>query len=346
LRSLALLLVLVTPACSVTKGTAHRGTRPSLPRAVAYPGFGFKTTGGAGRPGFRVTTLADSRPRSLRDALAKAARGGRTTEFAVGGGIKLASGLDVPDRTTIDGSSAPPPGITLWGEHAGAAGTGVLNIFESNVIVRGLRIRDGMNDGIHIAPKRSGPVANVVIDHCSITNSADGGIDITGRNGLPVTDVTIISNYLAGNGGPCAKGMCGGGSLAKYDVDRISYYYNFWDKNLRRTPSVSGDCVADIRYNVIRSPVQGGIQIRDGAGANVTVASSVCGGHAHPEDPPSGPRAVGDLAQPVAVPHLPPAKPPTTVVTDAGALPRATADSYYIDVATTLDEVKGKTFGP
>jgi hypothetical protein len=358
LRSLALLLVLGTPACSVTKGAQHRSAHPSHPRAAAvvYPGFGFKTTGGAGRPVFRVTTLADSGPGSLRDALAKAARDGGTIEFAVGGGIKLASGLDVPGRTTIDGSSAPPPGITLWGEHAGAAGTGVLNIADSNVIVRGLRIRDGMNDGVHIAPRRRSPVANVVIDHCSITNSADGGIDVTGRNGLPVTDVTIISNYLAGNGGPCPKGMCGGGSLAKYGVDRISYYYNFWDKNLRRTPSVSGDCIADIRYNVIRSPVQGGIQIRDGARANVvgntfqgtkaTVASSVYGGHAHLEDPPSGPRSVGDLAQPVAVPHLPPPKPPATVVSDAGALPRATADSYYIDVATTLDQVKGKTFGP
>jgi hypothetical protein len=356
LRPLALLLVLGTPACSATKGTAHRSTRPSPPRAAAaaYPGFGFKTTGGAGRPVFTVTTLADSGPGSLRDALAKAGRDGGTITFAVGGGIKLASGLDVPGQTTIDGSSAPPPGITLWGERAGAAGTGVLNIFDGNIIVRGLRIRDGMNDGIQIAPKRRRAVANVVVDHCSITNSADGGIDITGRNGLPVTDVTIISNYLAGNGGPCAKGMCGGGSLAKYGVDRLSYYYNFWDKNLRRTPAVSGDCVADIRYNVIRSPVQGGIQIRDGARANVitfqgtkaTIASSVYGGHAHLEDPPSGPRGIGDLTQPVSVPHLPPAKPPATVVSDAGALPRAAADSYYIDVATTLDQVKGKTFGP
>jgi hypothetical protein len=357
LRPIALLLVLGTPACSVTRGTAaHRGTHPSPSHApaAAYPGFGFKTTGGEGRPVFTVTSLADAGPGSLRDALAKAGRDGGTIRFTVGGGIKLESSLEVPGRSTIDGSSAPSPGITLWGEHAGARGTGVLNVFESNVIVRDLRIRDGMNDGIHIAPKRGRPVANVVVDHCSITNSADGGIDITGRNGVPVTDITIINNYLAGNGGPCPKGMCGGGSLAKYGVDRLSYYYNFWDKNLRRTPAVSGDCVADIRYNVIRSPVQGGIQIRDGARANVvgntfqgtkaTIASSIFGGHAHLEDVPSGLRAVGDLTEPVSVPHLPPAKPPATVMSDAGALPRATADSYYIDVATTLGQVKGKTF--
>ena len=263
-RPLALLLILAFPAYSVAKGKpAPRRPAAARPQTAvpAYPGFGYRTTGGTGRPVFTVTTLADAGPGSLRDALARAGRDGGTIRFAVGGGIDLASGLDVPGRTTIDGSSAPSPGITLWGQRAGAAGTGVLNIAESNVIVRDLRIRDGMNDGVHIAPRRRQPIANVVIDHCSITNSEDGGIDITGRNGLPVTDVTIIGNYLAGNGGPCAKGMCGGGSLAKYGVDRLSYYYNFWDKNLRRTPAVSGDCVADIRYNVVRSPVQGGIQV-------------------------------------------------------------------------------------
>jgi hypothetical protein len=357
LRPLALLLVLAAPACSLAKGKpAPRRPAAARPRAVApaYPGFGYKTTGGTGRPVFTVTTLADAGPGSLRDALARAGRDGGTIRFAVGGGIDLASGLDVPGRTTIDGSSAPPPGITLWGQRAGAAGTGVLNIFEGNVIVRDLRIRDGMNDGVQIAPKRRQPVSNVVIDHCSITNSADGGIDITGRNGLPVTDVTIIGNYLAGNGGPCPKGMCGGGSLAKYGIDRVSYYYNFWDKNLGRTPAVSGDCVADIRYNVVRSPVQGGIQVRDGARANVigntllgtkaTIATSVFGGHAHLEDEPREPSAISDIVQPVTVPRLPPAKPPATIMSDAGALPRATADSYYIDVATTLDQVKAKTF--
>jgi hypothetical protein len=50
------------------------------------------------------------------------------------------------------------------------------------------------------------------------------------------------------------------------DADRVSFYYNLWDKNLRRTPNVTGaGRVADIRYNVVRSPEQGGIQVRDGA---------------------------------------------------------------------------------
>jgi hypothetical protein len=339
-RLLVLLVLLVAPP------QAH--SAPARETASLYPGFGFRTTGGQGRPVFPVTSLADSGPGSLRDALRKAARGGGTIRFVVGGEIWLASGLDVPGQTTIDGSSAPPPGITLRGEHSGAGGA--VKIANGNVILRDLRIRNAMNDGVHIAPQRGHAIANIVVDHCSVTNSSDGGIDITGWNSLPVTDVTIISNYIAGSGGSCAKGMCGGGSLAKYGADRVSYYYNFWDKNLRRTPTVSGDCVADIRYNVIRSPVQGGIQIRDGARANVvgntfegtnaTVAFSIYGGHAHLEGVPRHLSGVSDLPQATPVPHPPPAKAQATVIRDAGALPRAAADSYYIDVATTFDQVK------
>jgi hypothetical protein len=353
--SLMFLLIVVTPACSVTRG--KRPTRPRTPPAesgAGYPGFGFKTTGGAGRPAFIVTTLADSGAGSLREALSKAGREGGTIRFAVGGEIVLRSGLDVPDNTTIDGPSAPVPGITLRGERAGAAGTGVVNLYQSNVIVRGIRIRNGMNDGVHIAPKRGAAIANIVLDHCSITNSDDGGIDITGRNGLPVTDVTIIANYLAGNGGPCAKGMCGGGSLAKYGATRVSYYYNFWDKNLRRTPAISGDdAVADVRYNVVRSPVQGGIQIREGATANVignvllgpkaTVAVKLWGGRAHIDGSRSDLGDGGNIARPLPVPHPPEPRTSAAVMSEAGAMPRDALDAYYVDVATTLEQVRAKS---
>ena len=302
---------------------------------------------------FTVTTLADSGPGSLRDALSKADRDGGTIRFAVGGEIALLSGLDVPNRTTIDGSSAPAPGITLLGESAGAGGTGVLNLYQSNVIVRGLRIRNGMNDGIHVVPRLGETVENIVVDHCSITGSHDGGIDITGRGGFQVTDVTIVANYLAGNGGPCAKGMCGGGSLAKYDVNRVSYYYNFWDKNLRRTPSLSGDdLAADVCYNVVRAPVQGGIQIRDGARANLignvllgpkaTVAAKLWGGHAYVRDTPSDLGDGGDLGRPMEIPHPPAPKTAEAVMSNAGAMPRDRLDAYFVDVAATLDQVRAK----
>jgi pectate lyase len=334
---LVLLLAAATPVCSATK-RKRPPAPPSRSSSPAYPGFGFRTTGGAGRPVLTVTTLADSGLGSLRDALAKAARDGGTIRFAVGGGIRLESGLDVPGRTTVDGSSAPAPGITLWGANAGAAGTGVVNVSESNVILRGLRIRDGMNDGVHIAPRRRRAVANIVVDHCSITNSRDGGVDITGRSDLSVTDVTLVANYIASNGGQCGKGLCGGGSLADHGATRLSYYYNFWDRNLRRTPMVRGaDAVADVRFNVVRGTVQGGIQIREGARANLvgntlegsrgrTAAVTLWGGRAHVDGTPSDVSSQDNIA-PLPVPHPPPERSAADVMREAGALPRDASDA-------------------
>jgi hypothetical protein len=306
---------------------------------------------------FVVKTLADFGQGSLRAALADAGPAGGTIRFAVGGGINLASGLDVPSHTTIDGSTAPRPGITLWGEHAGAGGTGVVNIYDSDVVVRGLRIRNGMNDGVHIVPKYGHPISKIVIDHCSITNNADGGIDITGRSGLGVEDVTVSANYLAGNGGPCPKQMCGGASLVKYRANRVSFYGNFFDKNLRRTPAVSAEnagyeAIADIRYNLVRSPKQGGVQIREGAKANVisntlqgkkaTIAIKLWGGQAYVSGNPTDLGPTGGLPKPLPVPAVPGAKSSATVSADAGAMPRDALDHYYVDTATTFDQVKAK----
>jgi hypothetical protein len=332
-----LLLVAGTPAGSATRGKRPHAAPSSRATSQTYPGFGFNTTGGSGRPTFTVTTLADSGPGSLRDALAKAARDGGTIRFAVGGGIRLESGLDVPGRTTIDASSAPAPGITLWGARTGAAGTGVVNLHESNVVLRGLRIRDGMHDGVHIAPRRRRAVTSIVVDHCSITNNRDGGIDITGREDLPVSDVTILANYIAGNGGPCDKGLCGGASLANHGATRLSYYFNLWDKNLRRTPMVSGpDAVADVRYNVVRATAQGSIQIRDGARANLVgntlegprgrrAAVDLWGGRAYVDQTPSDVTSQSAIAA-LPVPHVPPARAAAVVIRDAGALPRDALD--------------------
>jgi hypothetical protein len=358
LRPSVVLLLVGTAVCSLAK--TSRPPKPSPPpprpaRETRYPGFGSMTSGGAGRPVLIVRTLADSGPGSLRAAVAKAARGGGTIRFAIAGGIELDAGLDVPGHTTIDGSSAPPPGITLWGEHAGARGMGVIDVADSDVVIRGLRIRNGMNDGVQIAPRNGHSVANVVVDHCSITNNADGGIDITGYKGIPVSNVTIIGNYLAGNGGPCPKGWCGGASLMSYGADRVSYYYNLWDKNLRRTPSVTGaGRVADVRYNVVRSPEQSGIQIRDGARANVvgntlegpkaTVTIKLWGGHAYVEDNPSDLGGRGDIARPLPVPSVPAPKSAAEVIAGAGASRPDAVDFYYRDTATTFAQVREKAF--
>ena len=298
---------------------------------------------------FTVTTLADADPDRCATRSRKAQPGGGTIRFAVGGGIALESGLDVPGRTTIDGTSAPAPGITLRGARTGARGTGVLNLAESDVVLRGLRIRDGGNDDIHIAPRLGRPIANVVVSHCSITNSADGGVDITGRSDLPVTDVTLVANYLAGNGGPCPKGLCGGASLANNGATRLSYYFNLWDGNLR-LDTVGGGARRRRRRALQRDPgtEQGSIQIRDGARANLVdntlegrrgqqAAVEMWGGRAWVDDTPSDVTRQSAIPA-LPVPSVPSPRPAATVIREAGALPRDAVDQALVAGEATSRE--------
>jgi hypothetical protein len=67
---------------------------------------------------------------------------------------------------------------------------------------------------------------------------------------------------------------------------------------------ISGDCVADIRYNVIRFPVQSGIKIRDGARANL-IGNTF-------EGPGRKSRPCSSAATPTWGRRLPTCAPPTT----------------------------------
>lgn len=325
-----------------------------------YSGFGAVASGGDGRPVFEVRSLADAGAGTLREALAAAAAaGGGAIVFAVAGDVVLERGLRVPANTTVDGLSAPAPGVTLWGGYDDPGG-GVLEIYDGNVIVRGLRVRNAENDGVQIAPKHGAAIAAIVVDHCSITNSGDGGIDVTGRDGRTVRDVTLSWNYLAGNGGVCAKGTCGGGALVKYGVTRVSVHGNFWDKNLRRNPSIDGALIdggglADVRGNVVRQYAQSGVQVLNGARADV-VGNWVEGAHAFffraaqvyaaENATPDGPVVAGNALAPwdVVAPIGPVA--PAAVVERAGAPPRDAIDDLYVRVLTAYDEIKLVSVGP
>jgi pectate lyase len=336
-------------------GAADENTRAL---SGSYTGFGAGATGGEGRPLFTVTSLADSGIGSLRSVLEAVGRlGGGRVVFTVAGDVVLLAELVVPTNTTIDGLSAPAPGITLWGDRLGAGG-GVLEINASNVIVRGLRIRNAVGDGIQIAAKDATSVARIVVDHCSVTNSGDGGIDVTGSSDDAVVgDVTLSWNYLAANGGPCAnKTWCGGGSLVKYGVTRISAHANVWDKNLRRNPSIDGGSVdggtlADVRGNVVGGYVERGTQLRDGARGNVVgnffagdrplltagafvYAAGNAGATAASETAPY------DVLGPLG------SVPRAVVTAGAGAPPFDPIDAAYRDGLATYEDAKNALVGP
>jgi pectate lyase len=196
---------------------ATSGTLPTVVSAeaihVAIEGFGAGTTGGAGHGTCVVDSLLDDGPGTLRDCLSA---GQRIVTFAVAGTIQLSSQLSVRGSSiTIDGFSAPSPGITLrgWG----------VNIWDvHDVIVRGLRIRDaGLKRGktSHDCIGVNGPGAyNIVIDHVSIYNCGDGGIDISsGPKNITIQWSIVSTGKLALWGSTS--------SSPRNDTDRISMHH-------------------------------------------------------------------------------------------------------------------------
>ena len=219
-------------------------------------GFGALTLGGAGGTVVRVTTLADSGSGSLRDALST---GNRTVLFDVAGEISLTSPLYVLGAgITIDGTSAPAPGITLKGHGLIIRGDKGAH----DVIVRGIRVRNSAIDGIQVA---SGAYS-VVIDHVSVTGSQDGNIDITEGS----HDVTVSWSLIGANG----KNM-----LVKYNASRVTLHHNVFVASTTRSPQVRVDdgttavateVTADIRNNVVADWGSGyGMIIWYGPWANV-----------------------------------------------------------------------------
>lgn len=208
------------------------------PAAAAYEGFGATTPGGSGGIVVHVTNLNDSGPGSLREALSQ---GNRTVVFDVAGEIALATPVYVMGAfVTVDGLTAPAPGITLRGQGLYITG----NRGAHDIIVRQVRVRDSAEDGIQVAWSAH----NVVIDHVSVSGSMDGNIDITHG----AHDVTVSWSILGPH--PSGKNM-----LIGYNPSRITLHHNIFANSKGRNPYISNDyagtpapdTTADMRNNIV-----------------------------------------------------------------------------------------------
>jgi pectate lyase len=248
--SLSRLLPSLAAICLVTMlriATADAAPSPAQ-------GFGAETPGGAGKPIVRVTNLNNAGPGSLRAALSG---GNRTIVFDVAGDIVLTDHLYVGGPfVTIDGFSAPPPGITLRDRGLAIRGSRGAH----DVIVRGLRVRDAVLDGLQVAG-----AYNVLIEYVSVDSSGDGNLDITEK----ARDVTVAWSILSGN----VKNM-----LIKYGATRITLHHNVFVENGSRNPQIRMDedvtakateTTVDMRNNVIANWVGYGTLVWYGPWANV-----------------------------------------------------------------------------
>jgi pectate lyase len=226
--------------------------------AHAQQGFGATTPGGAGRPVVHVTNLNDSGPGSLRAAVSA---GNRTVVFDVPGDIGLLDHVYVTGAfITIDGLTAPPPGITLRGRGLILRGSRGVH----DVIVRGLRIRDSSVDGVQVAYG----AYNIRLEHMSVSGSVDGNLDITES----AHDVTVAWSILAAPAPPQKN------SLIKYQPSRITLHHNAFAGASQRNPLVSIDDVGspavdttvDMRNNLVRGWAGGhGTMVRNRALVNM-----------------------------------------------------------------------------
>jgi hypothetical protein len=202
----------------------------------------------SGTSAVRVTTLADSGPGSLRDAVSQ---GGRTVVFEVAGTIALQSALVIGGSSlTIDGTSAHAPGITLQDAGILLDGAAIHDVLLTNLRIRAPGRNYPEGDGITI---KNG-VHHVVVDHVSVDGCADGNIDIT--NGAH--DVTVQWSVLSN----CAKNM-----LINYGAERVSLHHNIWVDSRFRNPniqfddaatSLAPDTTADFRNNIVWNWGNGG----------------------------------------------------------------------------------------
>lgn len=219
---------------------AAEGRLPAFPGAE---GFGVQTPGGRGGKVLSVTTLADSGPGSLRDAVRT--KGARTVVFRVGGRIELRSPLQISEPyLTIAGQSAPGEGITLTN-----FGT---SIATHDVVIRFLRFRPGDVEGRETDALSIGG-HDIVVDHCSASWATDETLSATNSRNVTV-QWCILSESL--NRSVHKKGEHGYGSLITGPAGGISFHHNLYAHHKSRSPRPgapkdTGGMVFDFRNNVI-----------------------------------------------------------------------------------------------
>ncbi len=222
--------------CGILLGLAlSLGSAKGQTNPAAFPGalgFGARTTGGRAGSVYHVTSLNDHGPGSLREGIEHPAQP-RTIVFDVGGYIALESILHVGNDLTIAGQSAPGQGIGLRGSEVSFSGS-------HNVIVRHLRIRQGLaarqtkKSAINITRGR-----DMIFDHVSVQWGRWDTIDMNGSSNITFQDC-IIGPGVAPQQFGC---LC--------QCDNISFIRNLWVNNRSRNPKAKGTIqfINNVVYN-------------------------------------------------------------------------------------------------
>ncbi|WP_426448057.1 pectinesterase family protein [Paenibacillus sp. S-38] len=225
---------------SMLPGAASAETpAPGVPAFPGAEGGGKYTTGGRGGSVYEVTTLADSGPGSLRDAVSGS---NRTVVFKVGGTIHLQSPLKITgSNLTIAGQTAPGEGITVADYTTSMDG--------DNLIVRYLRFRLGdrvMSEDDAFGGRYH---KNIIIDHCSFSWSVDEVMSMYENENTTVqwsimSESMLMTTHFKGRHG--YGGIWGGRNT--------TFHHNLVAHNVSRNPrfaATSAEDKTDAYNNVI-----------------------------------------------------------------------------------------------
>lgn len=188
--------------------------------------------GGRGGEVYHVTNLNDSGPGSLRNGVERSS-GPRTIIFDVDGYISLKSILRVGSDLTIAGQTAPGEGIGLRGSEVSLSGS-------YNIVIRFLRVRQGLAEKQDKKSAINMTGANdVMLDHLSIQWGRWDTIDMNES-----TNVTI-QNCIIGPGVAPQRFGC------LCQCENVSFIRNLWINNQSRNPKAKGrvQYVNNVVYN-------------------------------------------------------------------------------------------------
>ena len=215
---------------------------PSPKTPLAFPGaegFGAFAKGGRGGKLLVVSSLADSGPGTLREAVET--KGPRTVVFGVGGVIELQKPLVIQEPyLTVAGQTAPGDGICLKGSRD------TLTLRDTHdVVIRFLRVRTGYGgdqesqkgDCITCLGSKS-----FILDHCSTSWGTDETLSCSEGCDLYTVQWCILAEALNFAGHSMAS-IAGG--------DRSSWHHNLFAHCRTRNPRFAAGSRCDFRNNLI-----------------------------------------------------------------------------------------------